>query len=162
MKRWQLWQNTFSSFFHHNTSLWLSGHCPHNCQHMIEDRSVGNQMKSWTTHSITLSAAKAPPWLCFPWTHRKATKLSNELLLTCCGNYFTSAWIISGKMLLLWNLTFYNMLKAIVIHRRFNKQNHANKKSYPSNSAGKTVTKHENNSGMEKDMQDCCFPETFF
>lgn len=56
------------------------------------------------------------------------------------------------------------MLKATVINRRFNKQNHANKKkkSYPSNSAGKSVTKHDNNSGTEKDMQVCCFPETFF
>lgn len=120
--------NTFSSFFHLNTSLWLSGHCHHNCQHMIEDSSVGNQRKSWTTQSITLSTAKAPPWLCFPLTHGKVAKLSNQLLLTCCGNYFTSEGIILCKMLPWWNLTFYNTLKATVIHRRFNKQNNANKK----------------------------------
>jgi hypothetical protein len=57
------------------------------------------------------------------------------------------------------------MLNETVIKRRFNKQNHANGKeqnSYPSNSAGKSVTKHDNNSGMEKDMQEYCFPETFF
>jgi len=35
------------------------------------------------------------------------------------------------------------------------------KSSHPSNSAGKSVTKHDNNSCMEKDMQECCFPETF-
>jgi hypothetical protein len=54
------------------------------------------------------------------------------------------------------------MLKATVINSRFNEQNHANKKeSYPSNSAGKSATKHDNNSGTEKDMQEC-FPETFY
>ena len=66
-------------------------------------------------------------------------------------------------MLTLQNLTFYNTLKATVINRRFNKQNYANKKNgYPSNSAGKSVTKHDNNSSTEKDMQECCFPETSF
>jgi len=52
--------NTFSSFFHLNTSLSLSGHCHYKCQHMLEDSSAGNQRQSWTTHSITLPAAMAP------------------------------------------------------------------------------------------------------
>jgi hypothetical protein len=55
------------------------------------------------------------------------------------------------------------MLKETVINRRMKKQ--SGKWKITNNcptSAGKSVTKHDNNSGSKKDMQECCSPEIFF